>query len=248
MAALILHVIIRRAINRFARRRADADSRHPHEVGTRAQTIVLALRTVATAFLWALAALVGLNQAGIDVGPLLAAAGVVGVAIGLGAQHFTKDLIGGVCIVLEDQYRVGDYVEVNGAAGRVEKVTLRSTTLRDVHGKAYVIANGDIRTSANLTKGFSRYVIDLPVPYEEDADRVIDVARRELEEMRRSPELADIISGPLQVLGIDSYAPPGVIAKVYVETAPGRQWDVGRMLRGRIKQACDEEGISLRVA
>jgi small conductance mechanosensitive channel len=208
----------------------------------------MALRATTGVLLWVVALLLALSQGGIDVGPLLAAFGVLGVALGIGGQHLARDLIGGVAIILEDQYRVGDVIKVNSVSGRVERVSLRSTTVRDVHGVSHVISNGDIRTSSNLTKGFSRYVIDIPIPYEENVDRVIDVAREQLEAMRQDREYADAIHGPLAVLGVDSYEESGVIAKVYVETAPGRQWSVGRELRRRIKAACDERGITIRVA
>lgn len=201
--ALVAHRLITRAIGRYARRHADRDSRAPHDVGTRAKTIVTALRPAATACLWVVAVLIAINQGGIDIGPLLAAFGIIGVAIGLGGQHFTKDLIAGVAIVLEDQYRVGDVISVNGVSGRVEKITLSSSTVRDVHGVSHVISNGDIRTSSNMTKGFSRYVIDIPVPYEENVDSVIEVAREQLDRCARNADTrttsADLSSSSVSI-------------------------------------------------
>ena len=237
--------VLRRGINRFVHRRASEGARTPSEAGLRGQTVAGVLCTVASVLLWAIAILVALGQSGINTGPLLASVGIAGAAIGIGGQHFVRDLIEGVAIVLEDQYRVGDVVEVQGTSGRVERVSLRSTAIRDVHGKLHIFANGDIRHSANLTKGFSRYVIDLPLPYGEDIDRATQIARRVLEQMRREDRYRDVIRGPLNVLGVDGYEDSGVIVKMYVETTPGRQWDVGRELMGRITRALEEEGISI---
>ena len=238
--------LLRRFIRRFVGRQT-ANGDRSVDAGQRTKTIAGVLCTVATVLLWIIASLLAISRSGLNIGPLLATVGVAGAALGIGAQHFVRDLIEGVAIVLEDQYRVGDVVEIQGISGRVERVSLRSTAVRDVHGTVHSFANGDVRHSANLTKGYSRYVIDLPLPYDEDIDRATDVAREQLDRMRTEDEYANVIRGPLNVLGVDAYETAGVIVKMYVETSPGRQWEVGRELLGRIKRACDEQGISIAV-
>lgn len=237
----IARAVVGRLVSRATRGALLADE----ERQARVRTVVSVLRTVVAAVVWAIALLSALAAVGVNIAPLLAAAGIGGLAIGFGAQNLVRDTLAGFFVILEDHYHVGDVVSVAGVSGSVEAITLRTTTLRDLDGAVHVVPNGEIRVSSNLTKGTSRYVIDLPVPYGEDVDRAIDVARGAFEAMRAEDAFAPAVRGPLHVLGVDSYGPSELVVKMYVETAPGRQWEVGRELRRRLKAAFDEAGISI---
>jgi small-conductance mechanosensitive channel len=211
----------------------------------RAHTLAGIVKIAAVIAIWLLAAFTLLDQLGVHIGPMLAAAGVGGIAIGLGAQSLVRDLIAGFFILAEHQFDVGDVIEVAGVSGRVEHVGLRTTTLRNLDGRRHVVPNGEIRISTNMTKEFSRYMVDLPMPYDEDPERVADIARAVADRMREDPEYADLITGPVEVLGVDAFADSAVTLKLYLETLPGRQWTVGREFRRRIKIALEEEGIGI---
>jgi small-conductance mechanosensitive channel len=237
--------VVRRLAARFVNRVTQAGVQAPLERAKRAQTVGSVLRAAATALLWVIATLIVLSQVGLNIAPLLTAAGVGGIALGFGAQNVVRDFLAGLFILLEDQYHVGDIVQIVDVEGTVEKITLRTTTLRNLEGVVHVVANGEIRVSSNRTKGYSRYVLDLPVPYDEDIDRVADIARAIADDMGKEDEFADKILGPLQVLGIDAYGPMYATVKTYIDTRPGEQYTIGRALRGRILAACDAGGISI---
>lgn len=242
--AVLLTFVLRRVVQRLLGRIQDAGPSAAIE-RKRARTLTAVVCTAVTATIWAVAVLVGLDQAGIDTGPFLAAAGVGGIAIGFGAQHLVRDVIAGFFVILEDQFHVGDVVRIGGVSGMVEKITLRTTILRDLNGERHVVPNGQIAVSTNLTKGFSRYLLDLPVPFDADIDRVVEIVRGLTEDMRRDPAYSASFLKPLEVLGVEDYGPSEVILRMYVETMPGKQWDVGRELRRRVLVALDEAGISL---
>jgi small conductance mechanosensitive channel len=210
----------------------------------RALTLSTLLRNVAIAAIWVVAIILALEAAGLPVGPLLAAAGLAGLALSFGAQSLIKDLINGFFILLERQYDVGDTVAFADTSGTVERIELRTTVLRDMDGRRHVVPNGAITVSTNYTHTFSRYTLTVPVPYEEDVDRVVDVATAVAEEMRAG-SYSHLISAPVNVLGVDDYADSAVQVRLYLETLPGRQWEVGREYRRRLKMALDEAGISM---
>jgi small-conductance mechanosensitive channel len=210
----------------------------------RALTMSTLLRTVTIAVIWVVAIIAALEAAGLPVTPFLAAAGIGGIALGFGAQSLVKDLISGFFILLERQFDIGDTVGIADVSGTVERIDLRSTVLRDIDGRRYVVPNGEIRVSTNYTHLFSRHVLTLHVPYEEDVDRAVEVARRAAEEVRRGP-LGNVVTEPLNVLGIDAFGESSVEVKLYLETVPGRQWEVGREFRRALKRALDEAGIAI---
>lgn len=211
----------------------------------RSRTLATVLRTSVTVVILVIVALMALEQGGVSVGPLLAAAGIGGVALGFGAQQIIRDVIGGFCILLENQFDVGDEVAIAGVEGTVESISLRTTVVRSVDGARHVIANGLIQSSSNKTRAYSRYVFTLPVPYDADVDRAIAVARETTEAMRTEPPWASDITGPLVVLGVDAFGDNSVDVKLYIETLPGRQSDAGRELRKRLKVALEGAGIPL---
>ena len=243
VVSLILTQVVIVFTDRLARR-VRAEDGPPTDLQRRAQTLASVMRSGLLALVWTVAVISGLGQAGVAVGPILAAAGIVGVALGFGAQNLVRDLLGGFFILLENQYDVGDVVEIATVAGTVEAVYLRTTVLRAEDGARYVVPNGEVRVSANFTKAYSRYPLTIPVPYGQDVDRSIDLARRVAEQMRMDEPYRALITRPFRVLGVDSYGTSGVEVACYVETLPGEQWVVGRELRRRLAKAFAEEGLS----
>lgn len=211
----------------------------------RVMTLVSLLRTLATLVIWGVVGVVVLAQLGLDVTPILAGAGIVGLAVGFGAQNLVRDVISGFFLVLENQVRVGDVAIVNGTGGLVEAITFRTIVLRDLAGVVHVFPNGTVNTLSNMTMGWSAYVIDVRVAYKEDTDRVVAVLTRVAEELRRDPAYAPLILEPIEVFGVDDFRESEVVVKARLKTQPIQQWTVGREYRRRIKQAFDAEGIEI---
>ncbi len=192
-----------------------------------------------------MAVMIILGQIGIKVGPILAGAGVLGLAIGFGAQSLVKDVITGFFILLDNRINIGDVIQAAGVAGLVESINLRITTLRDLEGKVHFIPNGEISVVSNLTKGWSRCVLDIGVAYKEDTDHVCEVLKRVGDELFEVPEYSDVILEPLEILGVDAFADSQVTIKMMFKTKPIKQWMVAREFRRRVKKAFDAEGIEI---
>ena len=192
-----------------------------------------------------IAVLMILREFRIDIAPVLTGAGIVGLAVGFGAQTLVRDIISGFFLILEDQVRVGDVAAINGTGGLVEELNLRTIVLRDVEGALHVFPNGSITTLANRSKDFSYYVIDLPISYQEDPDRVAAVLRHVGAEMQADPTFGPFILEPIEVLGVDAFGMWSMQLKVRIKTVPQKQWEVGRELRKRLKRAFDEQGIEM---
>jgi small conductance mechanosensitive channel len=192
-----------------------------------------------------LAVLMILRQVGVDVVPLLTGAGIAGLAIGFGAQSLVKDLISGFFLILEDQVRVGDVVEINGTGGSVEAIRIRTIVLRDVTGTVHIVPNGSIQTLANMTKDFSYAVLDVGVSYKEDTDVVYGVMQTVAEAVRRDPQYEHAVLAPLEILGVEAFGESAVTIKIRLKTLPQKQWEIGRELRRRLKKAFDAQGIEM---
>jgi small conductance mechanosensitive channel len=186
-----------------------------------------------------------LSELQIDIAPILAGAGVVGIAIGFGAQSLVKDLVAGLFIIIENQYRVGDVVRIADVAGIVESINLIKTVLRDLDGVVHIVLNGEIRVASNFTKDWSRVNLNVSVAYGEDLDHVISVINRVGKELAEDPEWAPLILKAPQVLRVDNLGDSGVEIKILGDTKPIRQWDVMGELRRRLKNAFDKEGIEI---
>ncbi len=186
-----------------------------------------------------------LSEVGIDITPLLAGAGVVGIAIGLGAQSLIRDFLSGLFIILEDQYSKGDWVQIAGVAGLVEDVNLRRTVLRDLDGTVHSIPNGEVKLASNFTKDWSRVNLDVSVGYGENLDRVIEVLNRLGKELAQDESFGPMIIKAPQALRVANFGDSGIDIKVLGETKPMKQWAVTGELRKRIKKAFDEEGIEI---
>lgn len=242
-STFVLNVVLRKLITAFVGR-FRTNGRMPREQAKRVQTLSLVMRAAVTTLLWLIGIMLALSETGLNIGPLLATAGIGGIAIGFGAQNVVRDFLAGVFVLLEEQYNVGDVVDIAGVSGKVEKITLRTTTLRDIEGRVHVVPNGEIAVSTNHTKGYSRHLIDLPVPYDEDIDRVTETVKEIAGKMQKDPAYTGKILGPIQVLGVEAYGSSSVTLRAYVDTIAGEQWNVGRELRKRLKQAYTDERIS----
>lgn len=223
----------------------EKDPLQASEAKKRAQTLGNILRHAFLIIITFVAALMILGELGIQLGPLLATAGIGALAIGFGAQSLVKDVISGFFIILENQYRIGDVIEVAGVSGLVESVSMRKTVLRDLQGKVHTIPNGEIKVVSNLSKEWSRSVLDLGVSYREDIDRIIDLLIQIGKELESEEPYKSAILEPLQVLGVDKFDESQMVIRMMVKTAPLKQWEVGRELRRRIKIRFDEKGIQL---
>ncbi len=215
------------------------------EARKRARTLGNILRHVLIIVISFIAVLMILGELGIVVGPILATAGIGAVAIGLGAQNLVKDVINGFFIILENQYRIGDVIQVTGVSGLVESVNLRRTVLRDLEGRVHTIPNGEIKIVSNLSKEWARSVLDIGISYREDIDRVVDLLHQIGKELEAEEPFKSAIIEPLQVLGVEQFGESALILRVVVKTAPQKQWEVGRELRKRIKERFDERGIEM---
>jgi len=194
---------------------------------------------------WILAGLIILQEAGFAIGPLLAAAGIAGLAFGFGGQYLIRDLISGLFIIMENQYRVGDVVCFDGTCGLVEDISLRMTTLRDLDGVVHHVPHGEIKKVSNLTKHFARVNLNVGVAYNSDLERVISVVNRVGEELASDPAWKEFILKPPQFLRVDDFADSAIVIKILGETKPIKQWDVAGELRMRLKIAFDKEGIEI---
>ena len=208
-------------------------------------TLVQILRWGAGVLIVGSALLMLLSTFGVDITPLLASVGVAGLAVSLGAQSLIKDLIGGFLILAENQYAVGDYIQVGDVSGNVERLTLRVTYVRALDGYLYVVPNGEVRIVANQTKEWSRALVDVGVAYEEDLDRALRVLGEAAEAFVEDPDIKSQLLEPPQVLGPFSLGDWAITVRVMVKTQPGKQWEVARELRKRILAACEREGITL---
>jgi small-conductance mechanosensitive channel len=211
----------------------------------RAQTVASVVNRALSALIWATAVLIVLRELDVDITPVLTGAGIVGLAIGFGAQTLVRDVISGFFLIVEDQVRVGDVAMVNGTGGLVEQINLRTIVLRDFEGVVHVFPNGEIKTLANRTKDFSYYVIDLGIEYDADADRVMTLVREAGASLMQDPAFAPSILEPVEVLGVDDFKESSVSLRFRIKTIPLKQWEVGRELRRRVKLTLDREGIRI---
>ncbi len=221
----------------------DATAIFPERRRQRAEAIGSVLRSFTTVSVYSIAVLLILGQLGVVLGPLLASAGIVGVALGFGAQTLVKDLIAGLFMLLEDQYGVGDVVDVGEASGTVEAVGLRITTIRDVRGVLWYIRNGEIVKVGNKSQGWAMVVVDVPIGYA-SVDRAVDVLREAAAGLAQDPDFAEDLIDPPDVLGVEQLTVDGAVLRTTVKTASDAQWRIGRELRRRLTEALAEAGLA----
>lgn len=240
---VLLLVFVKRAVVRF-RRLYEGALQTPGQV-KRADTLSHVIRDVARIMILTIGGMMILSEVGVDLKPLLAAAGLGGLAIGFGGQSLVKDVISGFFILLEDSIRVGDVVEIAGVGGVVEEVRLRTITLRDLAGNVHVVPNGVVDKVKNMTKLYSYYLFDVGVAYRESVDEVMVVLKDIAAELQADPAFGPDILAPLEMLGVDQFADSAVIIKCRIKTKPIQQWRIGREMNRRIKNTFDAKGIEI---
>lgn len=241
VVAVIFWELVSSAIERYLARSADGEV----ELSARAKTLLPLLRKALLIVVTTIVSFIVLSEIGVNIGPLLAGAGVVGLAIGFGSQTLVKDVITGVFILAEDQFAVGDVVRVNDKAGLVEEITIRTIRLRDVGGNVHMIPFSSVGMVENMTKEFSRYVFDVGIAYREDVDEVIDVLRALGAEMQEDDHYGPLINQPIEIMGLDKFGDSAVIVRARLTTKPIKQWEVGREFNRRMKRRFDELGIEI---
>lgn len=208
-------------------------------------TLIQATRWILNVLLVVSALLMLLSEFGVDITPLLASVGVAGLAVSLGAQTLIKDLIGGLLILIENQYAVGDSILVGDVSGQVEQITLRTTQVRALNGDLYTVPNGEVRVLANQTRDWSRIVVDMGVAYEQDLDRALRILEESAAAFAQEPAFAPDMLEPPQVLGVNSLGDSAAVVRIVVKTQPGKQWAVGRALRKFLLATCEREGVRM---
>jgi moderate conductance mechanosensitive channel len=253
IAILVFAYFATRAINRLMRALRSyivkmmlkSGGGNEYELEKRAETIQNLCGKALFVVIWSIAALMALKEMNFDVRPLLAGAGVVGVAVGFGAQNIIKDVLGGVFLMMENQIRVNDVVVINGKTGLVEEINLRTTVLRGEDGAVHSFPNGIIQGLTNLTREYSYYVFNLSVSYAEDTDRVVAVLQGIGSELGQEEAYRAVLLAPIEVLGVDKLADSGAVIKARFKTVPNQQWMVGREMNRRIIKRFEEAKIGM---
>lgn len=262
LIAFLARYLLRRLINRLTRPPSDDSETGPallrplrerapgmlsgmvaERRRQRAQTLGSVLKSITTFVVLGIAGIQILAELGINLGPILASAGVVGVALGFGAQNLVRDFLSGMFMMVEDQYGVGDYIDAGSAEGTVEGIGLRVSTLRDVNGTVWYVRNGEIMRVGNYSQSFAFAVVDVPLPYETDIERASNLLTRVAHDVtNEEPIRAEVIESP-EVLGVNSMTPEGIKVRITAKVRPGSQWMVQRALHGRITTALAEAGF-----
>jgi moderate conductance mechanosensitive channel len=247
--AVLVMLAARAAVRRMQRRLEGVESLTQELNLQRAATLTQAVSYVVRVVVWTVAILLILGELGISLGPLIAGAGIVGVALGFGAQSLVRDFLSGFFILLENQFGVGDGVEVmvgsQMIAGKVEALSLRTTELRAFDGTLHIIPNGNVLLVSNKSKGWARAIVDVAVAYDADLDRVESVLRELMEEMKREERLRQAFHSGPDLLGVERFGDHDVVVRVVAETRPSRRGDIERELRARIRKRFGERGIAL---
>ncbi len=211
----------------------------------RITTLSNIIRQVGKIIIYSVFILIFLTKLGLNIGPLLASAGIAGLAVGFGAQELVRDFISGFFMLFENQVREGDVAVINGTGGLVEEITLRTITLRDFSGVVHIFQNGKVNTLANMTKEWSAMVFDIGVAYKEDLDRVKKVIAQVGEDLQKDEIFEEKILEPLEIFGLDKFGDSALVIRARIKTKPIEQWNVGREFNGRLKKAFDKENIEI---
>ena len=215
------------------------------EATKRINTLTHIIHSLIRIILWSIFIMIILQKLGVNIAPILASAGIIGLAVGFGAQELVRDFISGFFIILENQIRTGDVAILNGTGGLVEQINLRTTTLRDFAGVIHVFQNGKINNISNMTKDWSAIVFDIGVAYKENPQMVMDLMKQTGLELQNDPEFKDKIIEPIEIFGLDQFADSAIVIKARIKTKPIQQWNVGREYRKRLKYAFDQHNIEI---
>jgi small conductance mechanosensitive channel len=243
---LIMMKIFRAGLNRLGKvilKRSQ--EQEDKEAEKRVNTLIGILKGVVRIVVWTVFFMIVLKKIGTDIGPIIASAGIIGLAVGFGAQELVRDFISGFFILLENQVRTGDVAIINGTGGLVEKIEMRTITLRDLSGVVHIIQNGKINTMSNMTKEWSAMIFDVGVAYKENVDNVIEVMREVGEEMKNDSNYGPNILEPIEIFGLDKFGDSAVVIKARFKTKPIQQWSVGREYNRRLKAAFDAKNIEI---
>ena len=250
IAIVLVAYLIRRSIGIFIERIIRKIVIPDHFLSKEAEkkredTLIRIFSASASILIWILALLIVLQEIGFAIGPILAAAGIAGLAFGFGGQYLIRDLISGLFIIMENQYRINDVVCFDGTCGLVEDISLRMTTLRDLDGVVHHVPHGEIKKVSNLSKHFARVNLNIGISYNSDLEKVISVVNKIGQELADDLAWKEFILKPPQFLRVDDFGDSAIIIKILGETKPLKQWDVTGELRKRIKIAFDKEGIEI---
>lgn len=249
VAFLLLFKSIKYVIRGFSRllhtRSKSDDEIAKSEREKRITTLTGIISTILKIMLIFLFVVIILEKLGVAIGPILASAGIIGLAVGFGAQELVRDMISGFFILLEDQIRIGDAVELNGVWGVVESIELRTIKLRDMSGVVHVFQNGKINTLSNMSKEWSALILNIGVAYKEKYDHVAEVIQKVGDEMYKKSRFKNIMIEPLEISGLNEFSDSAIIIRVIIKTKPGMQWETGREFRKRIKEAFDAANIEI---
>ena len=246
--AWVVIQVIKKFLQRFESHLIDkskADEEPPSESQKRIETIIRLVKQATMLALWITISMVILKEIGIEIGPIIASAGIVGLAVGFGAQNLVRDVISGFFIILENQIRIGDVAIINGTGGLVEKINFRTTILRDLGGVVHVFPNGAINSLSNLTNEWSAHVFDIGVAYKENTDKVVSIMHEVGQVMKEDDKFGNLMLEEPEIFGVDKFADSAVLIKGRIKTRPIRQWEVGREYLRRIKLAFDENNIEI---
>jgi moderate conductance mechanosensitive channel len=242
--AWLAYRVVRIAARRIEQAVDDGDDSVTTLRERRGKTISQLLRSVGRVVILVIALLLTFNIF-IDIGPILAGAGILGLAVSFGAQSLVKDVISGFFILFENQFAIGDVIEAGGKSGVVEKMTLRVVVLRDLQGTMHVIPNSEIKVVSNMTRGWSRAVVDVGVPYDEDVDRALTIIRDEAAQFSTDKTWGAQLDGAVEVPGVESLSDSAVVIRTLIRTQPGSQWNVAREFRRRLKKRFDRERLEI---
>lgn len=246
---IILFRLLAFSLNRLKKtlvsRAQKSDKGNVNEVEKRIYTLIGILSGITKIALWGVFLMIMLRKFGVDIGPLLASAGIIGIAIGFGSQELVRDFISGFFILLENQVRTGDVAVINGTGGLVQNIELRTITLRDFSGVVHVFQNGKINTLSNMTKEWSAMVFDIGVAYKENVDTVMEVMREVGDNLQNDENFKKDILEPIEIFGLDQFGDSALIIKARIKTKPIQQWNIGREYRKRLKIAFDEKNIEI---
>jgi len=242
-AQKIVRIAIRKAVEGYTQHAYK--SRDSKAQTKRRETLAGVFSSAIKVAIWIFGGIMILSELGVDTGPLIAGAGIAGIALGFGGQWLIKDIIAGFFIILEDQYRKGDVVKIAGVSGEVQEINLRHTILRDLDGVEHHVPNGTISTASNMTKFESRVHLDIGISYSARVDDVIAVLNEIGQDMAKDEAWGEKFRKPIEALGVSEFADSSVIIKLLGETRPGEQWAVAREYRRRVKNVFDERGIEI---
>ncbi|MFA6636412.1 MAG: mechanosensitive ion channel domain-containing protein [Candidatus Omnitrophota bacterium] len=245
VSGLFLIFLLKLGVKRLEKVLTKQDVIRESEATLQIKTVAKLLNWLGTIAIMVIILYIVLEKHGLDMAPLLAGAGIMGLAFGFGGQYLIRDLINGLFILIEGQYRVNDVVKIGEYGGLVEDINLRITTLRDLEGRVIIVPNGEIKTVVNFTREYSQALLDVGVAYKEDVDKVMEVIKDMGKEMRQDAYFKRLILGDLEMLGVDDFSSSAVMIKFRIKTLPIKQWEVMREFRRRLKNKFDELGIEI---